>query len=144
MFSSACNYGLRACLYIASQENRLYIPIGEISKNLDISFHFLTKILQKLSKENILASFKGPKGGIKLSRPAEEITLAEIILAIDGTKFFDQCILGLEECNDKSPCPLHDDWIKLRKQIQRMLEQTSLMDLTAKMKMNKFRLSNLS
>ncbi|NIV03877.1 MAG: Rrf2 family transcriptional regulator, partial [Calditrichae bacterium] len=95
MFSQACNYGIRAALYVASLEEQKFVPIRDIAEKLDISFHFLTKILQKLTLKNIMVSYRGPNGGISLAKPAEQITLLNVIEAIDGPDLFTECILGL-------------------------------------------------
>ena len=76
-------YGIRAALFVALlQSNRQYVPIREISERLNISFHFLTKILQELKRHGIMTSYRGPNGGVSLARPASEITLMDMINAI--------------------------------------------------------------
>jgi Rrf2 family protein len=88
MLSKSCVYGLRAVIYIVSTKKDSFVSIRKISEKLDISFYFLTKILQILTQKNILVSFKGPNGGIKLAKPADQVTLMEIVLALDGAKVF--------------------------------------------------------
>lgn len=141
VFSKTCNYGVRAALYIATQKERQFLTIREISEKLNISFHFLTKILQILTQKNILVSVKGPKGGVALARPATAINLLEIIEAIDGLGFFKQCVLGLDECDDEQPCPLHDEWGEMRGRIRSILEETSLAEMAQKVKLNGFRIA---
>ena len=109
MLSTSCVYGLRAVIYIASIKKESFVSIREISSNLDISFYFLTKILQVLTQKKILVSFKGPNGGVKLAKPADHITIMDVVLALDGAKVFEQCILGLPGCGVLNPCPLHDE-----------------------------------
>jgi Rrf2 family protein len=138
MLSKSCIYGIRAALYIASLEKDTYVSIGDISKHLNISFHFLTKILQKLTQENIMTSFRGPSGGVAVARPAESIYLIEIMNAIDGLKIFEKCVLGLPGCGDRQPCPLHDEWGPVRDQIKSIFENTSLAELSQKI--NEFNL----
>ena len=86
MFSKACVYGLRAALYVATLDKQAFVPIKTISDHLDISFHFLTKILQTLTQHHIMLSYRGPNGGIALARPAEQINAIQIVEAIDGTR----------------------------------------------------------
>ena len=112
MLSKSCVYGLRAVIYMASIKKDSFVSIRQISEKLDISFYFLTKILQTLTQKNILVSFKGPNGGIRLAKPADQVTLMEIVLALDSAKVFEQCILGLPGCGILNPCPLHEDWSK--------------------------------
>ena len=126
VLSKACNYALRAVLYIAARDRGEYIPILEIAETLGISFHFLTKTLQALTQNNILTSNRGPKGGVALARPAESIALVEVILAIDGPDLFDRCVLGLDYCGDDRPCPLHAQWRAVKQGMRQILENTSV------------------
>lgn len=140
LFSKACNYAIRAALYISSRREQGIVPIREISDELDISFHFLTKILQQLTRHNILSSLKGPRGGVALNMAAKDISLKSIVLAIDGDEFFKGCILRLDQCDDAHPCPIHDEWQPVRRQLLNFLESTTLDQFESKVKSNKFRM----
>lgn len=130
--SKTCIYGLRATLFTASYGGEEYVSIRRISEGLGISFHFLTKILQSLTQKGIMNSYRGPKGGIILARPADKITVAEIIMAIDGPDLFDQCILGLPGCGELKPCPMHEQWGQHRANLRKMFEETSIAELAGK------------
>lgn len=129
VFSKACIYGLRAALYVASLDRQAFVPIKKISDDLDISFHFLTKILQTLTQHNIMLSYRGPNGGIALARPAEQINVIQIVEAIDGTKAFNECILDLPGCGTQRPCPMHEQWSRIRTEMKHLLETTTLAGL---------------
>ncbi|MEJ2635156.1 MAG: Rrf2 family transcriptional regulator [Calditrichia bacterium] len=144
LLSKTCVYGLRASLFVATMEERKFVPIREISEKLDISFHFLTKILQILTQNDIMHSYRGPNGGVSLSRPAEQITILEIISAIDGMKIFQQCILGLPGCGEQKPCPLHDQWAETREELKDMFAATSLANLAVKIRNNDLRLTDIN
>lgn len=134
LLSKSCVYGLRASLYIASLQTQRYVSIRDISEELNISFHFLTKILQTLTHEGIMESFRGPNGGIALARPATAVTLFDIVQAIDGHGLFRECILGLPGCGHRKPCPLHEEWGEARDRIRAMFEQTTLASLADKVR----------
>ncbi len=141
ILSKSCVYGIRAVLYVASsKQQQKYVPISQISKNLKISFHFLTKILQILTRNDIITSYRGPKGGVALAKPATEITLLEMIEAIDGAQFFQGCILELPGCGDENPCPLHAYWGESRDRIKSIFENTSLAELGDRIKKDGLRL----
>ncbi len=141
IFSRACLYGIRAALYVASQKNRKYVSIGEISQNLGISFHFLTKVLQKLTQKNLMTSYRGPNGGIALSKPAAEITLYEIVEAIECDQVFDGCILGLPGCGTLKPCPLHENWATIRGELSQLFTETDLESVAKRIKDEDLRIS---
>lgn len=140
VISKSCDYGLRAALFVASQDMKKYVTIKEISDSLDISFHFLTKILQKLTNEKIMISYRGPNGGVALAKPAKDITLEEIVIALDGPDLFRKCVLGLMNCDDKFPCPVHFQWKEIRQKIQMLFQTTNLQELAEKINKDGFRL----
>lgn len=140
LLSKSCVYGLRASIYLASKNESEFISIKEMSDNLEISFHFLTKILQQLTAEALMESYKGPKGGIKLTKKGREATLLDMVIAIDGPELFTQCALGLPGCGSEKPCPLHESWVDTRASIQGMLERMTLDQIAKEGKENKYRL----
>jgi Rrf2 family protein len=129
LFSKGCTYAIRTSLLVTLKEmdeHRKFIPIRELSDELNLSFHFLTKIMQSLTEARIIESFRGPNGGIGLARPAKDIMLIDIVAAVDGMALFSECALGLPGCGESKPCPLHDSWAKRREDLRKMLSRTSL------------------
>lgn len=126
LLSRSCEYGLRASLYLASLEEDGFVPIRTISEELDIEFHFLTKIFRQLTEAGYMHSQRGPRGGIALAQPADGITLLQIVRAIDGDALFEECVLGLPGCGERKPCPMHDHWAVERERIKRMFSTTTL------------------
>lgn len=131
MFSASCHYGLQAMFYIASHSTEeKNISLSEIATHKDIPQHFLSKILQLLVKHKLLISMKGPHGGFRLKRPPEDITLIEIVKAIDGLDIFDQCGIGFRKCNEEDPCPIHSDYKRIRDHVRDLFESKTLEALT--------------
>jgi Rrf2 family protein len=129
MLSRACGYAIQASLYLAKKPEREYTLIREISKELDIPHHFLGKIMQTLVKRRILISHRGPKGGLALSKKPVEITMMDVVTAIDGTDFTTGCIIGLKKCANTSQCPLHIAWCDKREQLKTLFVGESLAQL---------------
>jgi len=130
LFSRACEYAIQAVLYLSEQNKKTYVSIHEIAEKNDIPFHFLGKILQTLTHKNLLISSKGPKGGVCLAKAAEEITLLDIVEAIDGLEFLHtKCIVGLATCKGKNICALHDRWRVIRKDIYQMFTEKNIAQL---------------
>jgi len=125
---------------ISTEKKQTFIPLKEISKELNISFHFLTKIFQILSRHGLMMSYRGPNGGVALAKPASEISLIDIITALEGEDFFEGCILALPGCGDEAPCPLHDYWGKIRGELRDMFGQTSFDELGNKINIHGLRL----
>lgn len=141
LLSKSCEYGLRAALFLAYTDEEGYTSIRKISDKLDISFHFLTKILQQLKTEGLVESFKGPNGGVQLSKSGEAIKLIEIVEAIDGDDLFTECVLGLPGCGDRKPCAMHHKWTNHRQGIKKMFETTTLKALAEESENENFRIS---
>lgn len=129
LLSKACEYGLRAALYLASLDREGYVSIRTISDELDISFPFLTKIFQQLNEAGLLESHRGPSGGVAFTQPTDAITLYEIVVAIDGEDLFEECVLGLPGCGDDKPCPIHNRWAEERDRLEALFKKHTLADM---------------
>ena len=132
MFSKACEYGIKATIYIAEKSKDGYrVSLKDIAHETNSPVAFTAKILQILAKNNIVNSLKGPTGGfeIDLNRMAQ-VTLDQIVAAIDGDKIYKGCGLGLSECSDTKPCPVHEKFAKVREELKSMLESTSIYELS--------------
>ncbi len=130
VLSQACINGLRALLYMASQNRQSgYTGIRDMAKDLNISFHFLTKILQVLTQKGILLSYRGPNGGVALNVSPEKLVLLDIVHLFEGQDFFDTCLLGLPGCGEKKPCPVHEFWKHTKAALECEFETTTLAKL---------------
>lgn len=132
MFSKACEYGIKASLFIAKQsQNDKRVSLKKISSAIDSPEAFTAKILQQLARQGILQSMKGPTGGFSIDKDRlSQIKVSEIVAAIDGDAIFMGCGLGLPECNDNRPCPMHHKFVKVREELRQLLQNTSLQELS--------------
>ncbi len=121
IFSRGCEYAFQAVLYLGLKAHNGPIHQRDISRALNIPPHFLGKILQLLSHRGLIISQKGKTGGFLLGRSPKDISLYDIVEALDGTEFLDACILGFRECSDENPCPLHFQWKEAQRIIIQML-----------------------
>jgi len=132
MFSRACEYGIRAAAYIASKSQQgNKVGLIEIAKQINSPVAFTAKILQQLTKNNIVDSVRGPSGGFNISKEkAEKIKLSKIVTVIDGDSLFIGCGLGLRNCDENNPCPIHHLFVHIRTDLKQMLDTVSLNDLS--------------
>lgn len=136
MFSKACEYGIKASIFIAinSFEGKRVTP-KDISKEINSPQAFTAKILQTLVRHKIINSVKGAYGGFEIEKKnISAIKLAEIVNAIDGDAIYKGCGLGLERCDENFPCPVHDKFKEVRNGLKFMLENTSLEELALNIK----------
>ena len=143
LFSKSCNNAIRAVTYIAGREKNVFIQIREISNNLHISFHFLTKNLHPLVSAGYLKTARGARGGIAFAVAPGKITLMDIVLAVDGPALFEECLIGLPGCGIKNPCPLHDQWEEINESIKRMLNRTTVQALADQVADGNVRLADI-
>jgi len=135
MFSKSCKYAIRAVLYLAvntSPEKKL--GTKEVADNLDIPKPFLAKILQQLSRHQILSSSKGAGGGFYIDPEKNVFSLSDVIEIMDGTEVFTGCILGLAACSSENPCPLHNKAMAYRQSIFNQMEHQSIEDFAKMIK----------
>lgn len=118
---------MRAVFYVASNTaDGSRVGLKEIAAEIDSPEHFLAKILQDLCRKGILESAKGPNGGFFADVQTMSRPLADIVSAIDGNAIFTGCGLGLAQCSEVNPCPLHAEFKKVRGQITHMLTTTTI------------------
>ena len=127
MFSKTCEYAIRAMIFIAQKtKDGSKIGIIEIVEGIDAPKHFVAKILQELVRQGLLQSAKGPNGGFYIDEQCRRRSLADIVKAIDGDKLFSGCGLGLKQCSQTHPCPIHDEFQKVRSKLMLMLEKAKV------------------
>ena len=143
ILSRACTYGIQAVVYTATQNPNGYVSIAEAARELNIPFYFLTKVLQTLTDNKLLLSKRGANGGIMLAKKAVDISLLDIISAIDGLSVFEECILGLPGCGHASPCPIHHHWAGQREKLRAHFSKTTLADVAQNVRERVFRIASI-
>ncbi|ROL58877.1 Rrf2 family transcriptional regulator [Bacteroidetes/Chlorobi group bacterium ChocPot_Mid] len=126
IFSKKCELALQSVLYLSSLDRYEMKSAKEISDEINVPKEFVSKVLQTLVLNGIVSSRKGKNGGFYLGKPANQIRLIEIVLAIDGLEIFHNCVLGFPGCSPKNPCPVHEKWGKLRDETYKMLSESNL------------------
>lgn len=136
MFSKACEYGIKAAIFIAknSYEGKRVNP-KEISEEINSPQAFTAKILQALVRHQVINSVKGAHGGFEIEKEQiSSIKLSQVVNAIDGDSIYKGCGLGLETCDEQYPCPVHDKFKAIRNNLRDMLENTTLEELALNIK----------
>ncbi|MDO6391005.1 Rrf2 family transcriptional regulator [Pontibacter sp. BT731] len=143
MLSKTTEYALRSIVYIAmADEEGKRVGIKEIANELELPTHFIGKILQDMVRKGVIASIKGPHGGFFLHRPASEISLLEVISIIDGLEAFRKCGMGMKQCSDIHPCPLHDEIKVYRNHLLQVFREKTIKSLVDDVKTGKYFIKN--
>lgn len=129
MFSQTSEYAIRALSMLARYPREQFVLVGTLASGAELPHHYLSKILQNLVRLQILESRKGSRGGFRLARDPDQITLFEIVNAIENLGQSRRCLLGQAECSDERACPLHEFWTRLTRDYMQTLRTTSLCDL---------------
>lgn len=126
MFSTTCEYALRALVRLARMPNGDAILGRDLAEIADIPANYLSKILLTLRNAGILTTARGTGGGYRLRKSPDEIRLIHIVELFDGARARPACILGCKECSDENPCSAHDLWHDVRAAYVNFLESTTL------------------
>lgn len=131
MFSKSCEYAIRAVIVICRNSKLgLKSNVLEIAKSAGVPSHYIAKLLQILTRNQIVNSIKGPGGGFFIDPKGDPIYLIELVNAIDGDSVFTSCGLGLANCSELNPCPLHNHFKVIRNGLQNMLATTTIQELS--------------
>lgn len=128
MLTKSSIHTIRALVIMAKAPDT-YRGAESLADAIGAPKRYLGKLLQQLSRRNILESQKGKFGGFRLGRPAAEIRLVEIVESLSEFETNTQCLLGNRECDHDDPCPIHDRWRRAQDSYYDMLENTTLEDL---------------
>ena len=129
IYSATTEYALRALAHLATLEPGERVLARDLAEETAIPRQFLGKILHRLARMGVLASAKGRGGGFRFERDPEEVTVSELVLVFDGSDLTKQCVLGLDECNDRQPCAMHDEWVKFRARLIDRVHTLTIADL---------------
>lgn len=135
MLSNSSKYAINAVLYLAVHTDETKkISAREIADAINIPSPFLSKLLQILSKKNVISSSKGPGGGFYMTEKNLNLHLIEIVKHIDGLDNFEDCVLGLKKCSSERPCPVHYSIQPLKQQFLKELNENTIASFAEKVK----------
>lgn len=130
LYSKGCQYAIRALIFAVAERDSERFQARDICEKAGIPESFTRKTFQALVQGGFLKAHRGPGGGYSLTRSSDEITLLEVIQAVEGLDTFNHCILGFAECSGANPCPLHKIWVDSKKSLVENLSATTLDQLT--------------
>lgn len=128
------DYALRAALEVARQPDGERIPTAEIATRQNIPLPFLAKIVSQLVVRGILDATRGAGGGINLARPAEKITMLEVIEAIDGPVTLNRCTRDPDVCEFSPTCPVCEVFVDMQQVVVDRFQTTTLESLVGRSK----------
>jgi Rrf2 family protein len=129
--SKKADYGLMALIHLASKEWGQSASAKEIADAHGLPLPLLAKVLQKLTKEGFLAAAHGTNGGYRLARDAGRISALAVIRAIDGPVFLTSCSSTSAGCHNTPRCTARRPLEKIREDILRLLEETTILEMSA-------------
>ena len=124
------DYAVRAVLYLSGLDNGRRAPTSEIALKQHIPPSFLAKIVSQLSVAGVVQTSRGARGGVSLARAADEISLLEVVEAIDGPIMLNECVFDANACVFGDDCPVQDVWCNAQKTLVKTLDGTTFAALT--------------
>ncbi|PWE00284.1 RrF2 family transcriptional regulator [Marinilabilia rubra] len=135
MLSKSSEYAIRAMVSVQLQNWENKRPgVGDVAEHIEAPVAFTAKILQALTKSKLLHSAKGRGGGFFFSGEDEDVTLFQIIQCVEGEGIFHRCGFGMKSCSDDNPCPLHDQYLEVRGGYERIVKNSTIQSLAAKIR----------
>ena len=128
--SQTTGYAVHALVCLDERGGRATL-IREIAKRAGIPKPYLARIINDLTHQGLVAAKRGYRGGIALARPAGEISLLQVVEAIEGPDWIAPCLLGLDDCAAHRLCPAHVVWQRISKQLKAVLGRTKVADVMA-------------
>lgn len=117
----AAEYAVRCVLFMAGKPVQSVIPRKDISRQMEIPDQFLGKIAQQLARAGVMEILQGARGGFRLLKTPESISLLEVIEAIMGEIFLNDCMMNSKSCRRTATCAVHNVWGKARNDLRRTL-----------------------
>ncbi|MCF7826829.1 MAG: Rrf2 family transcriptional regulator [Candidatus Marinimicrobia bacterium] len=127
--TKAGEYGLRAVRYLVENVDESRISIGDISENKNIPEPFLRKLFKPLVQKGIINSTRGVSGGVRLARDPKDITVLEVVEALEGPLALNECLLEDSACEFLSECGMHGVWEEAQSAMAKVLRSKNLTDL---------------
>ncbi len=124
-------FAVTAMIDLAMRNGEGPVTLANISERQKISLSYLEQLFGKLRRQGLVTSVRGPGGGYNLARPTQEVSVADIIVAVDEPIDATQCC-GKENCKDEQKCITHDLWVDLNKHIFDYLAAVKLSELVSK------------
>ena len=130
-FTKRADYGLMAIHYIAIHEDRGAVSAKRIADEFHIPPELLAKILQRMAKRRLITSQNGPKGGYILTRRPTEISVGDVLRALEGPINIVSCLEASSDCPQMAHCNLRRPVQKIQVSISQVLDTMSLAELTS-------------
>ncbi len=132
--STRGQYGTRALLDLALHNRQRPVFMKDIAQRQQISLRYLEHLMGPLIAGGIVRSTRGPRGGVSLARPPEEIRLDEVIRLLEGAIALVQCINNPDTCDRFDSCVTREVWAELGESMNQVLKSTTLQDLVERQK----------
>lgn len=144
MLGKTTEYAIRSLVYIYIQNMKGGRPgFKEIARNIDSPEGFTGKVLQIITRAGLVSSMKGRGGGFFFDNSEKPLSLLDVINVTEGQEFFHKCGFGLKSCDANNPCPMHDEYVTVRKSFYNLVNKLTIQSLASKINQNKAVLKRL-
>jgi len=124
----AGEYAVKSLIYLAAQQHDARVMASEVATEENIPINFVRKILESLAKTGLVKSYRGAGGGFTLGRTPEDISIRQVVEAVEGPLALNQCLTP-NACVNLPDCPMSQVWIEAQRAVEGVLERYSLADV---------------
>ena len=126
IYSKTAKYAVLALAEVAARASDGLVTTRQIAEATSSPYPHLAKVINQLHRAGLIQATRGKQGGIKLARPASEMTIKDVVVALDGPAILNDCPLFLDPCDCERPCTLHAIWRPARDAVVEFLEKTTV------------------
>jgi Rrf2 family protein len=144
IFSRSSQYAIQALVFLATRTPGGYVMCREMARELNLPQPYLSKVMLQFTHARIIESSRGRRGGFRLRRSADDLSLKEIMQVIGGERSMKECVLGFKECSEETACAIHCQWYPVKQVLYQLLEGQSVGTLAEAVNAGHYKLSELN
>jgi len=131
IYSTASEYAICALVHLARHKVGEFVSVRHVASQEGLPLYFLSIIFQRLARQGMLRSRKGPRGGFSFRLDPGEIRLLDVVDILDREPCYRKCAMGYAQCSEERPCPMHEGWKAVRSSIQDCLARRTIGELAS-------------
>jgi Rrf2 family protein len=126
------DYAVRTMIYLSGLPSNGRVPTATISQTQGVPLPFLSKVISRLALAGLVVTSRGMGGGVSLARSPREITLLQVVEAVDGPVRLNSCLLRPGSCDREARCAAHDAWAEIQAHLIQELTEVTMEELAAR------------
>ncbi len=136
-FSMSLEYAIHGLVFLARTPEKPAVLLDDLAAAIRVPKEYMRKVFQQLARKRLVTARRGVKGGYRLSRPPEELTLKEVVEALEGSLPLYNCLSVQRQCGLSPSCPVQRTFLLAGEKMAEVLQAVSIQDLAREIKENR-------